>query len=100
LTRSINMPVKSTRSNPLEIVFYYKSDCHLCDEMLMHLNNFITGLDQKYPVFVTMCDIDDNSEWFQHYREYIPVIVVRDEEICHYFFDEDELMSVISSIEE
>ncbi len=83
-------------SNPVEIVFYYKDDCRLCDDMTAQLNQFISGLDEKTAVFVQMRDVEDDPKWYARFREYVPVLVVGGEEVCHYFFDGAELRSAIS----
>ena len=79
----------------ITLYFYYKEDCHLCDQMQISLTAYLTEFDIVERVNVVMCDIEDDSRWFELYREYVPVLVVNDEEICHYFFDQEELDSVI-----
>jgi glutaredoxin len=64
--------------------------------MLRSLELFLTGLDHEISVNVTMRDIDDQETWYQRYREYVPVLVVNDEEVCHYFFDKEELENAIA----
>ena len=84
-----------SRLNTVEIIFYTRQDCRLCDDMESKLNAFIANLGGQIAVDVLMRDIDDHSQWYKRYREYVPVLVVNDEEVCHYFFDRDELMDAI-----
>jgi glutathione peroxidase-family protein len=60
------------------------------------LNTFLTGLDREISVNVIVRDIDDQETWYQRYREYVPVLVVNDAEVCHYFFDEEEIERAIA----
>ena len=63
--------------------------------MLRSLNSFLAGLNREISVDVIMRDIDDQEIWYQRYREYVPVLVVNDTEVCHYFFDKEEFENVI-----
>ena len=63
--------------------------------MQIGLGAYLTELDIADKVNVVMCDIEDDARWFEMYREYVPVLVINDEEICYYFFDREELDSVI-----
>lgn len=84
--------------NKVEIIFYSKQDCPLCDDMASKLTAFIANLGEQIAVSVLMRDIDDDAQWYEEYREYIPVLVVDEEEVCHYFFDGDELMIAINRL--
>jgi len=68
----------------------------LCNEMLENLNKFISEFDENSGIVITMRDIEENPAWYERYREYVPVLVVGGEEVCHYFFDEKEFMAAIS----
>jgi hypothetical protein len=81
--------------SPIGLYFYYKEDCHLCDQMQISLTAYLTEFDIVDKVNVVMCDIEDDPQWFEQYREYVPVLVVNDEEICHYFFDREDFDSAI-----
>jgi hypothetical protein len=63
--------------------------------MEIGLDAYLVESDFVDKVNVVRCDIEDDPRWFQLYREYVPVLVVKDVEICHYFFDREELDSVI-----
>ena len=80
---------------PINLYFYYKEDCHLCEQMQISLGAYLMELNIADRVNIVMCDIEDNTRWFELYREYVPVLVINDEEICHYFFDREELDLVI-----
>lgn len=86
-----NQPSKS-----VEIIFYTHQDCHLCDDMEGQLSAFIANIRGQIIVDVLMRDIEDHAHWYKCYHEYVPVLVVNDEEVCHYFLDSDELMSALT----
>ncbi len=62
------------------------------------LKAFIAKLNGQIVVEVLMRDIEDHTHWYKRYHEYVPVLVVNNEEICHYFLDNDELMSAITKV--
>ena len=63
--------------------------------MMQELELFLTSNDIADTIEIEMCDIEDNSSWFEEFREYVPVLVVNNVEVCHYFFDKDELSKAI-----
>ena len=67
----------------------------MCEDMLKSLTSFVAGLSQGVSVDIIMRDIDDQETWYQRYREYVPVLVVNNVEVCHYFFDSKELENAI-----
>lgn len=81
----------------MEIFFYYKEDCHLCEQMSVRLNEFIAGRGATYRLKIVARDIEDDDSWFAEYREYIPVLVANGQEVCHYFFDEQELLDILKA---
>lgn len=76
--------------------FYYKDDCHLCERMQEELAGFLDSSDCKSRVMVNLLDIESNDTWYERYREYVPVLVVNEEEVCHYFLDGDDLTAAIA----
>lgn len=81
---------------PTEVTVYTKDGCHLCDQMLAQLDA-IRHDDAGNPRFrVIVLDIEDRQEWYELYREYVPVVVVNDEEVCHYFLDQKEFEQALS----
>ncbi len=75
--------------NP-EVTVFTKDGCHLCDQMLAQLEAMKYD-DAGIPRFkLKILDIEDRQEWYELYREYVPVLVVNDQEVCHYFLDQKE----------
>ena len=87
------------QGDDLSLVFYHREDCHLCEAMALALDDYIhrrggqaaPGSVDPSSLEIIYRDIDDNPAWHARYREYIPVLVFRGEELCHYFFEEAEL---------
>ena len=78
------------------IVYFYRKDgCHLCDDMARGLVEFRQELDPGIEFEIVERDIEDEKHWYQRYREYVPVLVLNHQEICHYFLDKDELRSAL-----
>ncbi len=84
------------KSGDRHVIFYHKEDCHLCEEMDRQLAQFIAGQSDRVRISVEKRDIEENQTWFDRYREYIPVLVVDNEEVCHYFMDHDALQLALS----
>jgi hypothetical protein len=67
---------------------YGRRDCHLCDEMIAALH----ALQPQLLFELDVLDVDSDSTFEARYGELVPVLVdASDEEICHYWLDEDAL---------
>ncbi len=74
--------------------FYYRQDCHLCEDMWLHLQE----LRQSQPFQVSMVDVDATAELRARYGLLIPVLETADgREICHYYMDERSLLEYLQS---
>lgn len=80
---------------PVEILFYYREECDLCEQMDFELREYISTFHPGSDIRVELRDVDDNRQWHEKYSEYVPVLVVNGERICHYFFDCDEVRSAL-----
>ena len=74
-----------------QIDVYVKDGCNLCDDMITQLCSLQILWRERLPFSMNVLEIEDSPDWYEKYREYVPVIVVNHEEICHYFLDKDEL---------
>ncbi len=79
------------------VYFYHKQSCHLCDDMLHGLLAFQREWD-AVAFEIIKRDIADNEHWYRHYWEYVPTLVIDEQEVCHYFLDVDELKATLSDI--
>jgi hypothetical protein len=78
-------------------ILYSRSYCHLCDDLLAALRKLVG--DQ---ISVNVIDIDLHTELVQRYDELVPVLIgcrdgQPDQQLCHYFLDENEVKGFLSS---
>ncbi len=78
-------------SDHVEILFYFREECDLCEQMDFELREYISTFHPGSNIRVNMRDVDDDRRWYEKYSEYVPALVVNGEQICHYFFDCDEV---------
>jgi len=77
----------------LELILYYREQCHLCDAMRKALVVFT----RKHPqVSWVEVDIDRDFELIRRYDARIPVLCYDNTEICHFFFDESALVAALA----
>jgi thioredoxin reductase (NADPH) len=77
----------------LELILYYREQCHLCDAMRKALVAFTLKHQQVSWLEV---DIDRDIELIRRYDALVPVLCLGDTEICHYFFDESALVAALA----
>jgi len=77
----------------LELILYYREQCHLCDAMRKALVVFTHKHQQVSWLEV---DIDRDIELIRRYDALVPVLCLGNTEICHYFFDESALVAVLA----
>ncbi|NKB77278.1 MAG: hypothetical protein GKR96_09590 [Gammaproteobacteria bacterium] len=63
--------------------------------MSIELRDFVGGSDFCCNIVIRERDIEDDSNWYETFREYVPVLVVGGEEVCPYFLDRAELHTAI-----
>ena len=82
---------KKNEPNPLaadqarKLIVYGRKDCHLCQDMILVLQN----LQEQVSFDFQVIDIDSDPELVTRYGEKIPVLMspLTNQEICHYFLD-------------
>jgi len=77
----------------LELILYYREQCHLCDAMRKALVAFTRKHQQ---VSWQEVDIDRDVELIRRYDALVPVLCQGDTEICHFFFDESALVAALA----
>ncbi len=70
---------------PLRLTLYIRTYCHLCDDMRAAVEPWRTRLGLE----LVEVDVDDDPALEARLGERVPLLMGGDEEICHYFFDED-----------
>ena len=76
----------------MQLRFYYREECHLCDAMRKALVAFNR---KKLPISWREIDIDRSIELIRQYDAQVPVLCLGETEICHHFFDEKALLGVL-----
>ena len=70
---------------PPELTLYIRTYCHLCDEMRAAVEPWRARLGLR----LVEVDVDADPVLEARLGEKVPVLMAGEEEICHYFFDED-----------
>lgn len=77
----------------MELVLYYREQCHLCDAMRKALLAF----KRKQPAIDWReVDIDRDTGLIRAYDQRVPVLCYGEAEVCHYFFDETALRAALA----
>lgn len=77
----------------MEIVFYFRENCHLCDAMrkaLVAFNRKVHAVEWRE------IDVDRDVDLVRLYDSKVPVLCFGDHEICHYFLDENALLATLT----
>ena len=80
--------IESTPFTPDQVktlIVYGREDCHLCQDMIVALQNLQRQVSFEFQVV----DIDSDPELIAFYGEKIPVLMapLTNQMICHYFLD-------------
>jgi len=76
----------------LELFFYYRENCHLCDAMRKSLVVFNRN---RRAIQWREIDIDRDVNLIRQYDSQVPVLCFGEQEICHHFFDEKALLAAL-----
>ena len=74
----------------MQLILYYREQCHLCDAMRKALVVFSRNPRQ---IDWREVDIDRDVELIRRYDTLVPVLCLGDTEVCHHFFDESALIA-------
>ena len=66
-----------------KLILYVRKDCHLCSEMVSDLNK----LQAKLCFYLQLVDVDSSPNLVEKYGEFVPVLMGKNEEICHFHLD-------------
>ncbi len=66
-----------SRAKTLQVTFYTKAGCHLCEEARDMLDDIAAQTEFE----LMEIDIRNNNELFEQYRYRIPVIIINDETV-------------------
>ena len=74
-TRGVIFVAKAKEPAPIQVTFYTKAGCHLCEEA----RDMLEDIAALTPYELTEIDIRGNPAIFETYRYRIPVIIIDDE---------------------
>jgi hypothetical protein len=77
----------------VEITFYYKEGCWLCDSTEEMLN----GLKERYDLRINKVDITTDDELYELYRFDIPVVEFKDGSTLHGRIKRKDLVRLIEA---
>lgn len=81
-------------THPAQLTLMIRSYCHLCHDMELALQPLL----QEFGVGLQVLDVDADPALELRYDELVPVLLLGDEEICHYFLDEAKVRAVLARI--
>ena len=81
---------------PVDVVFYGRPDCHLCDEVRAEIVRL--AAEQGWDLELREVDIESDDELFTRYLERIPVVVVEGEVVSELLLDADALIRRIATV--
>jgi glutaredoxin len=70
------------------VTIYSKKDCHLCDRMKARVKE----LQRRYPFELREVDIREGDEFFDVYKERIPVLTINGLVAFEYVLAEEEFL--------
>lgn len=79
-------------SSLCHVLVYVRKHCHLCEDMIADLRSW----DGEFPFSLEVCDVDADTETQRLYGEKVPVLLVDDKEICHYYLDPSALSAALA----
>ncbi len=74
-TCGVSYVTKAKEPSPIQVTFYTKAGCHLCEEA----RDMLEDIAALTPYELTEIDIRGNTDIFEKYRYRIPVIIINDE---------------------
>jgi len=80
----------------LSFTLYSRSYCHLCDDMLLQLQQYLNDVD----IPIAVLDVDADEELVTRFDELVPVLYgqkddAEAQQICHYFLDLEKLKAFL-----
>lgn len=68
--------------------------CHLCHDMEAALQPLL----QEFGVALEVLDVDADPALEAKYDELVPVLLLGEEELCHYFLDEARVREALTQL--
>ena len=77
-----------------QLTVYTRHGCHLCEDLLQQMQ--ILKDSHIFEYFTV--DVDADPRIRQQYAALVPVVVLGDRQICHYFLDQAALLQALADI--
>jgi|GEM_PF-1115689 len=85
-------------SNKPGLILYFREGCHLCDDFVHELHQFID--EQPFQPVLTCVDIDREHAYFATYNTRVPVLeyAFGDQRltVCEFYLDKQTLQVLLS----
>jgi glutaredoxin len=78
----------------IELTLYGRPGCHLCDEMRAGL----LALQSDLGYGLAEIDVDGDPELARRYGHLVPVLMLGDVEVCHFFLDPEALRAHLARL--
>ena len=88
-------PAKTESTDRPRLDLYVRRDCHLCEDMLDQLR----ALANQYRFDIDVRDVDALADWQAQYDTKVPILFLKDQEICRYFLDQAGLLSALDVLQ-
>jgi len=77
-----------------QLTVYTRHGCHLCEDLLQQMQT----LKNSHVFEYFTVDVDADPRIRQQYAALVPVVVLGDRQICHYFLDQAALLQALADI--
>lgn len=77
---------------PVNFTLYSRGYCHLCQDLLDAL---LALRSPGRPFTVDVIDVDADPALVARFDELVPVLFAGESELCHYFLDEQKVLSAL-----
>ncbi|MBI3186566.1 MAG: glutaredoxin family protein [Gammaproteobacteria bacterium] len=77
-----------------QLTVYIRHGCHLCEDLQQQLQ--VLQASHDFDFFTV--DVDADPVITQQYAALVPVVVLGDRQICHYFLDQAALLKALADI--
>ena len=77
-----------------ELILVSRTYCHLCHDMEVA----VAPLAAEFGIPLRIVDVDADPQLEAKYDELVPVLLLGEHELCHYFLDKAKVREVLGQI--
>ena len=89
--------MSQTVPKPIELDFYTKRNCPLCDKALDAIDR-VRARTPEVPIRIRKHDIETDQSWLEAYGTLIPVIELNGDRLCVYTVSEPRLAKRLANV--